>query len=361
VDVGRATSVTWRVFVGGKRVYNDEVVFDRPRIVGAGAFIVPVLPVALVYDPPSGNGVTSSQTYTLEHSVGTSVRMEFAQENSTTVPGSPSQFSTVGALSSKATGLGEVFDSAAGVSGNDTAGKIAAGLKAIGKLLGSATANNTIDEIRTEVSESQLKLTLKTVDTPNSKLGPGKGDVVAVLINARLVWLVADGELTLTLLGYDKPQRWDVETLRTNPEVFKVDAATAQELLKLDPFVAGGPNAALPGPRFTIAGVGGDLGIIGLSNDTHTFELSSQISQTDLSTTAGFQSRTEDFRAGWLSFLGVGVDVTKQVTSKMSYSNSRSVEVGTTTTAAVTLDVVGFAEFDVRYDVIFGTFALKRR
>ena len=84
------------------------------------------------------------------------------------------------------------------------------------------------------------------------------------------------------------------------------------------------------------------------------------MTQTDLTAASYSQMRTEDYREGWLSFLGIGVDQTKQVMTKMTHSNSTAVSVGSATTAEVTLDVVGTAAFNVFFDRVFGTFAVTR-
>jgi hypothetical protein len=167
--------------------------------------------------------------------------------------------------------------------------------------------------------------------------------------------MAEDGELTLALLGFDSIKTFAVQDLITNPAQTGLDAATIQELLKLDPFVAGGPSAALPSPRFVF-----DHSET-LSNVRETITLSHTMTQTDLNATTNVQIHTEDYKKGALSFLGIGVDETKQVMSKITHSNSTSVSVGTTTTVEIALDVVGSVELNFSYDRIFGTFTVTKR
>jgi hypothetical protein len=355
VDVGRASFVAWRAS-GGSVQYNDEVTIKRPKIVGVGAFTVPAIPAALVYEPPSVGGGTSSQTYTVEQSVGTAVKMEFSQENSLTTPGSPSQFAGLEDIQTLAGHTVQAFN-ALGAK-DPRALFLGEQLKnfqtALG-YLGTATATNTSVDINTKVSERQLMVTLKRSVSPNLNLGPGKGDVIVALINARLVWYAEDGNLTLGLLGFDKVGTWAVQDLVANPAQTGLDATTVEELLKLDPFVAGGPYVSLPGPRFVYKHSEP------VSNATVEWSLSHTITQTDVNVTTNMHIHTEDYRAGLLSFIGIGVDETKQMTTKISHSNSTSVTVGSTTTAEVTLNVVGSAEFDIYFDRVFGTYAIKPR
>src|SRR6185369_13642599 len=124
--------VAWSVrstTTAGTKSYRDTLQLRRPRIIGVGAFTIPALPVAVIYEPPAVGGGSSSQTYTVESSVGNSVRLEFAQGQSTTTPGAPSKFATIGALSSAAESLAAAVSS----SDNDVLKGIGAGLGAVVK------------------------------------------------------------------------------------------------------------------------------------------------------------------------------------------------------------------------------------
>src|SRR5262249_10751885 len=200
-------------------------------------FIIPALPVAVVYEPPAVGTGTSTQTYTEEYSVGTAVRTEFTQENSTTTPGPPSQFAIAMDMKSQMSGLATALQQGDYIDPTGTLKGAGKALSVIADALGQASASNATDSVHTTVSEQELKVTLKHAVSPNSNLGPGKGDVICYLINARLVWMVQDGDLTLTLLGFDGLGEKSVVDLQTHPEQSHVDAATVQELLKLDPLI----------------------------------------------------------------------------------------------------------------------------
>jgi hypothetical protein len=353
VAIGAASDVQWSAN-GAGRTYSDTLFFDRPKIVGVGAFTIPALPVALVYEPPTLGGGSSSQTYSQEFTVGTAVRMELSQENSTTVPGTASKFAGLEDLKTGMQAVATAIQLGAKLAPN-VPKEIATALNFIAGQLGSASASDTSGTVHTQVSEQELKVTLKRTLSPNSHLGPGKGDIISVLANARLVWMAEDGELTLALLGFDSIKTFAVQDMITNPAQTGLDAATIQELLKLDPFVAGGPSSALPSPRFVF-----DHSET-LSNVRETITLSHTMTQTDLNATTNIQIHTEDYQKGALSFLGLGVDETKQVMSKITHSNSTAVSVGTTTTVEIVLDVVGSVDLNFSYDRIFGTFTVTKR
>src|SRR3954453_10507847 len=51
IDVGRLDGVRWTIRSGTK-AHPDELKIDRPSVIGAGAFTIRALPVAVVYDSP---------------------------------------------------------------------------------------------------------------------------------------------------------------------------------------------------------------------------------------------------------------------------------------------------------------------
>src|SRR5215831_7667494 len=91
VHAGRAHDLRWTITSGLKR-YGDELIVDRPRIIGAGAFTIPALPVVVVYDPPQNSAGTNSDVYTRSTSIGVSLGMNFGGSSSTSTAGDPPQF-----------------------------------------------------------------------------------------------------------------------------------------------------------------------------------------------------------------------------------------------------------------------------
>ena len=46
IEIGRAREAGWRIFANG-RSYQDDVILNRPRVVGAGVFTINALPIGI--------------------------------------------------------------------------------------------------------------------------------------------------------------------------------------------------------------------------------------------------------------------------------------------------------------------------
>jgi hypothetical protein len=73
IDVGRVAKVTWKVQSEGK-THSDQLQIIRPPIVGAGAFTVPAVPVAVLYEPPMDKKKLNQATYAKTKVIGTTIK-----------------------------------------------------------------------------------------------------------------------------------------------------------------------------------------------------------------------------------------------------------------------------------------------
>ena len=245
--------------------------------------------------------------------------------------------------------------SAAGAAGNAAAKNA---LKGIADALGQASATGTqATEVTAEHTLAVVQTFTQATTTGENDGGPGIGDQIQFLLNARLVWLASGGVLRMTLIGHDALVTRSVAALKANrnAEPSGISPAVVDALLALDPFVAGGPQAVLPADRFvhveTYDVNGGDLGI----SATRT------ISQTDLQASTRTDMKVEDMRAGALAFLGIGVPQTETVTTSLvlrsvaATTQSQTVSAGGTLFAGIDEQYV----VEVLYDRVFGTFVFR--
>jgi hypothetical protein len=374
IDVGRVAKVTWKVQSESK-THSDQLQIVRPPIVGAGAFTVPAVPVAVLYEPPMDKKKLNQATYVKTKVIGTTIKTGYGFESSETTPSNASEF--IGAMN---------FKSEAAKYGGAIS-KIPNGYtQAIGKILeflaagmGSASAS-----LQTGTSvTSEKALILSTGQTSQfgtgAKLGPGLGDRIIYLKNARLAWLGGMQGVRIGLLSYEKldtrivkilKEDWDYLVLNnfhlggsanTNGNGPKLgpktglDAATLLALLKLDPMAHKGPNAPLDEKRFAYVDTYGVNG----ADDYHTFR--QMITSADLQAKTSFRVKTEEYSSGFLSFMGLGVTETKKLMTKFSMGSSQ--EMSSSQMEEVTANFHAEADeiYDVKvfYDRIFRTFAFQ--
>jgi hypothetical protein len=236
-------------------------------------------------------------------------------------------------------------------------------LKRIANGLGSVSATKTTGTVVTQDHDLAIVDIRQTAfnSEPNDG-GPGVGDVIFYLKNAKLVWLTEGGVLRLALLGYERLEFPSVKYLRTQETA--LDSATINSLLQLDPFVRTGKyipvgwQPQLNEPRFYLEET---FGMSGSGGNVH-YEFSHQVTQTDLNATEHFTMRTEDYREGFLSFLGLGVTENKTLKTIFRHGSSTSNTVGETIETSVDFyaTITETYVVEVYYDRLFGTFAFKK-
>jgi len=92
VSIWDRTDVAWSIRAG-TRIHSDKLMINRPSgLPGAGAFTIPVIPVAIIYAPPADSLGRSVATYGAGDTVGTTVSYDFSTDSSETVPKMNSPF-----------------------------------------------------------------------------------------------------------------------------------------------------------------------------------------------------------------------------------------------------------------------------
>lgn len=88
VDIGRARSARWRITTMQGLEVSDAVNIRRPNIVGAGAFTLQAVPVAVLYEPPSPP-IRRGTTVRLTPGALTSARASAPRSRGKTAPRRP--------------------------------------------------------------------------------------------------------------------------------------------------------------------------------------------------------------------------------------------------------------------------------
>ena len=144
-------------------------------------------------------------------------------------------------------------------------------------------------------------------------------------------WFVHNGALQLALLGWDRVASRSVGFLKSQGAQSGLDPATIQALLALDPFVAAGPQAPLPRPRFEL------IETAEINSEEFKHSESYTFTQQDTDVSVRSSSTVTDMQAGWLSFLGIGPSTSGVSTVATSFSTATQNTVGRTVTDSVDL------------------------
>ncbi len=361
VNVASASLVNWTIRAGAK-THSDKLLLQRPPIIGAGAFTVPALPIAIVYEPPQDAQRLNRASYSVATSIGNTMSTSLHHEQSVTRP-AHTDFDDVMRLKQGMEAIAFGLDKAKAVFPG--AGEMAAGLRGVAGALGTASATWTQGTAVTEDHRLAMRDAAQTTSLTGEHEGPGVGDRIIYLKDARLVWLAESGKLRLALLGYSSVARETVRLLKAELQEITSgapvgprtghDRATIEALLALDPFVAGGPRALLPPPRFWLEGTREGSG------GTDVIEWTHEVQTGDLTASATFGSQTEDYHAGLLGFVGIGAPETKSLKVTGTHTSSNQVAQGLEVKVSVELHAQGLEHWAIEawYDRVFGTFAFR--
>jgi len=352
IDVGRLRDVSWSL-VSGIKTYRDQLKIDRPRIIGAGAFTIPALPIAVAYDPPQNPAGTNSVVYKRSTSLGISMGFTVGKSTSTTTADT-AQFPVPSVFHQQLVNAAAVET----LAGN---GVTAAALQQIDRFIGKAQRNVTTKEDGTSTSRRAYTFTEEHscgLADGVRHLGPGHSDLVVYLRNARVVWFDNGFTTSLQLLGYDAFDCVTIDQLRSGTA--NLDPAAANALIALDPFATSplGPKVPLAAdPRYA------SLPGIGLLPDvvvTATYTQQLLIDNTRSESSA--RTVTDDLGAGLLSLVGLAPSQSQQVVATLSVGTTLettdTTTVSTTLTARTLTDGIR-TELAVFYDRIFGTVAFQ--
>ena len=376
INVGAAAKIKWSVHSGGKG-FGNEFTISRSNSYGAGVFTVPALPVAILYEPPMDKQHKNYATYTETKTVGTTIKAGWSDEKSTTIPSKPSRFVNALEFKSDADKAGAVLSKIP----NAYTQAIGTILQILAVGVGNASASSQNGKSVTTENALILNAGQQVSYGTAAKLGPGLGDRIIYLKNARLAWLGDGHMVNVSVLGYEKISSTTVKMLRDDwdevvianlnlgpkdpgKSVNKVlkpgsrtglDAKTILSLLKLDPFYGHGSQVTLDEKRFAYVETFEPNG----ANDSFTFFYDTTKSYMEAATS--FNVETEDYSAGFLKFLGLGVTETKKLMTKTTVSNSEEFHSSQKAEVSAHFHAGPDESYSVAvyYDRIFGTFAFK--
>jgi hypothetical protein len=338
IELGRVDRVDWQITANG-RSYGDSVLFKRPTMVGAGVFTIKALPIGIVYEPPQDPGKLNTNRYTRVTTTSTTLTSTLETTRGKTEP----QATSSGTYANLAASLGTAIGGTAG-----------SALKQIGALVGQTQSDVSTSQTTGTTTALSLQLVNARSCTTGDHIGPGGGDKIVYLKDARVVWLDNGKRTYLSMLGSHGANCVSVNALKTGTSIF--DAATAQSLLAVDPLATGGPNMFLPAARYT------RLYDIDLDptttnhpdTDTHTESQWTSLGTQNVAT----KVTTDTMKAGLLAFLGVGPEESGTTTLAIKASSARTDGVGLAVTTEATLRTLRLGAsttIRVYYDRAFGT------
>lgn len=346
VSIWDLDHAAWTIQAGAGS-HHDSLRIQRPGLIpAAGGFTIPVIPVSIVYAPPADSLKLSTGSYGTGDTVGTTTSYELVTDTSQTVPTTIPQFAGPSILKGS-------LDLIAKVLGDTGPGKVLGG---IADQIGTLSSSTTTGELQSHASQITVTETSSTTFTTNTAGGgPGAGDEIAYLKDVLVVWMYYEGQLQLVPVSATRVAV-TAQHLKGNPE--GVSADDQARLLALDPFVAGGPFAALPGGRFIVPdGVSPHVEYGGGLTIDHKYS----VSRSTTTTTTDKQYRTTT--ASWepgpvLKMLGMG-DKTEVTVSQ---TNATGDQVSSTVTLDANLAAGPDDYFAVNiwFDQLFGTWAFQQ-
>lgn len=347
VSIWDLDHAAWTIQAGASS-YQDTLRIQRPGLIpAAGGFTIPVIPVSIIYAPPADSLKLSSGSYGSGDTIGMTTSYEYSTDTSDTVPTTTPQFLGPSLLKG-------YLDTVSKVLGEDTGpGKV---LKGISDQIGTLSSSTTTGEMDSYASQITVTDTSSTTFITNvAGGGPGAGDVIAYLKNVLIVWMYYEGQLQLVPISATGVTV-TAQHLQGNPEGISADDQA--RLLALDPFVAGGPFAALPADRFIVPeGVSPHLEYGGGLTVDHTYTVTR--STTTTTTDKQYKTDTASFEPGpVLKLLGMG-DKT-QVT--VSQTNATGDQVSSTVTldAKLAAGPDDYFAVNIWFDQLFGTWAFQQ-
>lgn len=355
VSVGVAQSVNFTIKNRNKK-FTSEIPLQIVRfLAGAGVFEIPAFPVSIIYAPPVDQGQKNVSRWKVTRSTGNTSSISIDDENSKTHPVAP-DFTPASIAADQMKLAANVLDGLNMVFNNPAMTKISKALNVIAGGLGSVSVTES-DGV-SSVQQHSVTLSLdkeQTISTNAATGGPGSGDLIHYLKNVKFVWFTQSvGRPQVIVIGHDGIAVTSAGFLKNGGQT-DLDAATVAEFLKLDPFVAGGPSAALPAERFV------HLDTIDINGGEISQTESYSVTEEDLKQSTTSHTRVENSKPGFLKYLGLGV--TDEGSTKTVIRHSSAVR--STDTRKVSNTIHLFARPDERYtvevyyDVIFGTFAYR--
>jgi hypothetical protein len=137
-------------------------------------------------------------------------------------------------------------------------------------------------------------------------------------------------------------------------------------MLRLDPFI-GNVDALAEQPRFTIPRFvpvrlqTGEFIFSGIDTDGDSIQWKHDVTSTDIATTKSSQTEIREQSPGFLSFLGIGSDVSKTTKTSFTFSSSTERVEGQSVTVKVNFKTTSDEEYRIRafYDRLFGSLVFQ--
>jgi hypothetical protein len=353
LDVGNAQKVDWKL-QSGAFSYSDTLFIRRVEVAGMGAFTIAAMPVSIIYEPPQNQALTNSAS------------IQFLSESTvidTISKGSGSTNTPRWIGGEAAMMVGQKMASITPVT--RAAWPIIQGI--IGALSSQPEMTYGV-EVNSDHTLS-VKMTDSQMVTTAAHRGPGRGDLIAFYKNARVMWGMDAGQITLTLLDHAGLSIFTAEQLRADiaalanggVAVSGLDAETLTALIALDPMantsirgsIFGGP--VLSASRFTK-----DI-TLQVNGASYVRTVSHSITTSDRTSKLQTTSTVTDSHGGWLTLLGIGEQTGGKTTTKVSLGASRTTSSTQTKSASIRLDAAATETYkvDVNYDNVFGTFLTR--
>ncbi len=342
VDVGRTSVVHWQISANG-RTWADTLNLDFPAVFTAGTFTVPVVPIGIVYAPPAGSSHLNYAQVTQTQTASASIGVTLGDGTSTTQP-SDTQFTDINTLRQTLDAAGGALQKVADYKAGDSktskeiadaikaipyVGTVASALQVIADGLGSASGSTTQSTVNAGGHSLTETVTFSQSFQTDPSLGQGAGDIIRYLKNATFVWVAQPNKMQLALVSATQAQP-TVDVLQKDLRALNaaggtgfgpitgLDRASILQLLALDPFAAGDPNAWMPPERFQLLPGANPLEVYPGTRMDQSFEHTVQT--TDQRTSTNSTANLTDLKAGWLKAIGLGVDETK--TTQVTVSTS---------------------------------------
>ena len=360
VNIWDIANTGWFI-ASGNVSHADRIMIQRApgNIVGAGAFTVPALPLSIVYAPPADEAKLSKASYEVSESLGTTSSYQMSSDTSASQPFVPQNLSGLKDLQTIFNGVSKVFSKIPDPTFK-TIGEVLGQISsAIGSISGAATTG-TVDDSTSAITITESKGQSIIAESKNG--GPGAGDAIHYLRDAKFVWLMAEGRFRIALMGgiYATFPASFLLTHAADANATGLPPGVVQQLLAMDPFVAGGSMVELPAERFEEidSQVQGPFEYGG--GQTVAATHSQTFATTDVRSRKDYTVQTQDFNAGWLAQLfgqqSGGLTMTASVTQAA----------GTTTSETQTINWELHSGPNERFvvelwrDRVFGTYAFRQ-
>ena len=291
-----------------------------PTLLQAGCIVIPAIPVAVIYQPPTGVG-------TLKTSDTTGVALTHFSSDifSDATPG------TVSDASVALNALGDFLSTVGDFTGQNVISTVANTLHMIANNL-EGHPKSWDFRVQTD-NRMEVTATIGQSWSSVPQLGPGDGDVILYLQDVTFLVYKDNDHTLITPLRFTGTGAQDVTVARLRPGAANppaLSAATRASLLAFDPVATGNPGAIMPGNRYSF--------VERFSEDNAGLVRTLELAYTEQFTMEEIHSLP--LADGTPSSAGMA---------------SRYARQGYTTAASV--EATGPFDFEVYYDRLFGTFA----